>query len=222
MNKTAQKQYIASTTGVPLKSLSESFLRFETLLTTQNTISFNVKENTGTTLPTEKRLSLNDAFIITHMALFVKKVASATPTAVQHANADLFPYRNPAVFDGTNDANLDGIYNSTLSLAVNQVKHIPGMNTFSFKRVPDAQKGNINAAIAGPVTYTTATDGRPNSLYGYVETDLIVLTGSQNIDIQIALPTGWSGTFAESSESNYAVLMVAGYLAQNQGTFSAQ
>jgi hypothetical protein len=218
MNKTAQKQFIASATGVPLTSLSESYLRFETLLTTQNTISFNVKENTGTTLPTEERLSLNDAFIITHMALFVKKIASATPTAVQHANADLYPYRNPSVFDGTNDANLDGLYNSTLSLAVNQRKFIPSMNTFSFKRVPDAQKG---APVAvGPLL--TPTDGRPNSLYGYVETDLIVLTGSQNIDIQIALPTGWSGTFAESSESNYAVLMVAGYLAQNQGTFSAK
>ncbi len=218
MNKTAQKQFIASATGVPLTSLSESYLRFETLLTTQNTISFNVKENTGITLPTEERLSLNDAFIITHMALFVKKIASATPTAVQHANADLFPYRNPAVFDGTNDANLDGLYNSTLSLAVNQRKFIPSMNTFSFKRVPDAQKGAPTAV--GPLV--TPTDGRPNSLYGYVETDLIVLTGSQNIDIQIALPTGWSGTFAESNESNYAVLMVAGYLAQNQGTFSAK
>lgn len=218
MNKTAQKQFIASATGVPLTSLSESYLRFETLLTTQNTISFNVKENTGTTFPTEERLSLNDAFIITHMALFVKKIASATPTAVQHANADLFPYRNPAVFDGTNDANLDGLYNSTLSLAVNQRKFIPSMNTFSFKRVPDAQKGAPTAV--GPLV--TPTDGRPNSLYGYVETDLIVLTGSQNIDIQIALPTGWSGTFAESNESNYAVLMVAGYLAQNQGTFSAK
>jgi hypothetical protein len=218
MNKTAQKQFIASATGVPLTSLSESYLRFETLLTTQNTISFNVKENTGTTLPTEERLSLNDAFIITHMALFVKKIASATPTAVQHANADLYPYRNPFIFDGTNDANLDGLYNSTLSLAVNQRKFIPSMNTFSFKRVPDAQRGAPTAV--GPLLQPT--DGRPNSLYGYVETDLIVLTGSQNIDIQIALPTGWSGTFAESAESNYAVLMVAGYLAQNQGTFSAK
>jgi hypothetical protein len=222
MNKTAQKQYVAAQTGAPLASLSESFLRFETLLSTQNKISFNVKENQGTIIATENRLSLNDAFIITHMALFVKKVASATPTVVQHANAVLYPYRNPSVFDGTNDANIDGLYNSTLSLAVNNVTYIPAMNTFSFKRVPNAQQGNINAAIAGPVTYTTATDERPNSLFGYVETDLIVLTGSQNINIDIDLPTGWSGTFAESSESNYAVLMVAGYLAQNQGTFSAK
>ncbi len=222
MNKTAQKQYVQAATGVPLASLSESYLRFETLLTTQNQIKFNVKENVGTVVPTERRLSLNDAFIITHMALFVKKVASATPTVVQHANAILYPYRNPSIFDGTNDANIESIYNSTLSLAVNNVTYIPGMNTFSFKRVPNAQQGNINAAIAGPVTYTTASDERPNSLFGYVETDLIVLTGSQTIDIAIDLPSGWSGTMAEASESNYAVLMVAGYLAQNQGTFSAK
>jgi hypothetical protein len=75
MNKTAQKQYVSAQTNAPLASLSESYLRFETLLTTQNQIKFNVKENVGTVIATEKRLSLNDAFIITHMALFVKKVA---------------------------------------------------------------------------------------------------------------------------------------------------
>lgn len=218
MNKTAQKQYVSAQTGAPLASLSESYLRFETLLTTQNQIKFNVKENVGTVIATERRLNLNDAFIITHMALFVKKVASATPTVVQHANAILYPYRNPSIFDGTNDANIESVYNSTLSLAVNNITYIPAMNTFSFKRVPNAQQGSPTAA--GPLLQ--ASDERPNSLFGYVETDLIVLTGSQTIDIAIDLPSGWSGTMAEASESNYAVLMVAGYLAQNQGTFSAK
>lgn len=219
MNKTAQKQYISQATGVPLVSLSESFLRLESLLTTQNTISFNVQQNLGTVIPTENRLSLNDAFIITHIGLFVKKVAVATPTAVNHANADLYPYANPSIFDGSaGDANIPAIYNSKLSLSVNQTKFIPGMNTYSFRRVPNAQKGAPTAA--GPLV--TPTDERPNSLFGYVETDLIVLTGSQTIDINISLPTGFSGSFTETNENNYAVLMVAGYLAQNQGSFSAK
>lgn len=218
MNKTAQKQYIAQAAKVPVESLSESYLRLETVLGTGNSIQFNAQINVGTPIATEQRLKLNDGFIITHMALFVKKIASATPTANQHAIAPLFPYVNPSVFDGTNDPNVEALYNSTLSLTVNQRTWIPAMNTFSFKRVPDAQKGAPTAA--GPLV--TPTDGRPNSLYGYVETDLIVLTGSQNIDIAITLPTGWNASMAETSETNCAVLMIAGYLAQNQGSFSAQ
>lgn len=218
MNKTAQKQYIAQAAGVPVESLSESFLRLETVLGTGNSIQFNAQLNVGTPIATEQRLKLNDGFIITHIGLFVKKIASATPTANQHAIAELYPYTNPSVFDGTNDPNVEALYNSTLSLTVNQRTWIPAMNTFSFKRVPDAQKGAPTAA--GPLV--TPTDGRPNSLYGYVETDLIVLTGSQNIDIAITLPTGWNASMAETGETNCAVLMIAGYLAQNQGSFSAK
>ena len=219
MNKTQAKQFISAQTGVNPSTLSESYLRLETLLSTQNTITFNVKENTGTTLATEKRLSLNDAFIITHMALFVKKIEDASPTAVQQANADLYPYANPAIFNGAaGDVNIPAVYNSTLSLSVNNVTYIPAMNTYSFRRVPNAQKGAPTAV--GPLV--TPTDERPNSLFGYVETDLIVLTGSQNIEVSISLPTGWSGSFTETNESNYAVLMVSGYLAQNQGSFSAK
>lgn len=217
-NKLAQKQYIAAQTGAPISSLSESFLRFETILNTQNKIVFNVKENTGTTIPTENRLGLNDAFIITHMALMVKKTATTTPTSADHANADLFPYVNPAAFPGVaGDRNLKSIYNSSLSLSVNNNTQIPAMNTYSFRRVPTSQFG---APIAvGPLLMPS--DERQNSLYGYVETDLILLRGSQQIDLNIELPTGWASTFVDTTTQNYAVILVAGYLASNQGTFSA-
>lgn len=217
MNVTQEKEYIAKTFGVGFSTLSASYLRLETLLGTSDTVQFNVQENLGTVIATEQRLKQSDQFIITHVSFAIKKIASSTPTAAQQAIAILYTWvnSNTGLFDGTNDANIQGIYNGSLQFDINRKTLIPQIQMRCFERVPEDQQGQPLAAIAGPVLYSLKRDSLPNGLFGYFQTDYIRFNGYDNIQPQINLPA--SVNMAEASESNYAVLLFNGYLASNQG-----
>lgn len=219
---TKEKEYIANRYGLPLASLSASFLRMETLLAAQQTINFNIQNNVGTQLASEQRLKQNDQFIVTQIGFAIKKIASATPTDAQQAVAKLYTWvnTNTGLFDGSNDANLQAIFNGFFQIALNRTVWIPGMDMRSFERVPEDQEGQPLAAIAGPVTYALKRDSFPNGLFGYFPADYIRLNGYDTLQPQIVLPA--SVNMAEASESNYAVLLFKGYLAANQGVQAAK
>lgn len=229
MNQTQRKLDIKAKASkilgkdVPFDSISNSELRLETVLTTQSAIRFFVPANQGTTLASEIRLNLNDAFVITHIGLFVSKVASATPTVNQVVNKKMYANPNPFIFDGAaGDVNIAGIYNSSFSFTVNKKTYIPNLHTRSFLRYGDSQEGSATSGITGPVvTARQANDSLPNGFFGYWDVDEMLITGTQDIQPVITLPTGYTATFTEASETNYAILLLKGYLLQNQGSFSA-
>lgn len=210
-------------TLIPFESISNSDLRLEQVLTTQSQILFNVLVNTGTTLASEIRLNLNDGFVITHIGLKVAKVAAASPTANQVVNKRLYSYANPFIFDGAaGDANIPALYNSQFSFTVNETAYIPSLHTLNFMRIGDAQEGSQTGVMTGPAYSRQAMDSLPNGLYGLWETDEILITGTQKIKPVINLPAGFTSTFTEANEVNYAVLLLKGYLLQNCGSFSAR
>jgi hypothetical protein len=217
MNITEEKKYIANLFGFNFQNLSASYLRMESLLSAQQQIQFNVQENIGTPVASEQRLKQSDQFVITHIGFAHKKIASATPTAAQQAVAKLYlwPNSNTGLFDGSNDANLWAIYNGWFEIALNRKTYVPAVDMRSFLRVPNQQEGQPLAAIAGPITYPVKGEEFPNGLFGYFKTDYIRLNGYDQLQPQINLPA--SVTMNESGESNYAVLLFKGYLAQNEG-----
>lgn len=229
MNQTLRKLEIQEKAAkvlnhaVPFDSISCSDLRCETVLTTQSSIRFTVPANQGTVLASEIRLGLNDAFVITHIGLRVAKVAAASPTTNQLVNKKMYCNPNPFIFDGVaGDANISGIFNSSFSFTVNKKTYIPNLSTQNFLRYGDAQEGSATSGITGPVvTARQANDSLPNGFFGYWDVDEMIITGSQDIQPVITLPTGYTSTFTESSETNYCILLLKGYLLQNQGTFSA-
>ncbi len=212
-----EKRYIESIFNIPFQSLSASYLRFEKLLGTQAEIVFNVQENLPGRIVSEQRLNQTDQFIVTHIGFAIKKIASATPTDAQQAAAILYTWvnTNTGLFDGSNDANIQAIYNGYFEIAVERKTYVPAIDMRSFERVPDIQQGQPLAAITGPTTYPVKRDGFPNGLYGYFPTDFIRLNGYDLIQPTITLPA--SVAMAEAAESNYAVLLFKGYLASNQG-----
>lgn len=218
---TAEKRYISERFGLPFDSLSASYLRLESLLATQATITFNVQENLPNVIASEKRLNQSDQFICTHLGFAIKKIAAASPSAAQQAVAKLFTWvnTNTGLFDGSNDANIQAIYNGFFEIAVNRKIYVPAIDMRSFERVPDAQEGQPLAAITGPVTYPLKRDGFPNGLYGYFPVDYIRLNGYDLLQPVITLPA--SVAMAEANESNYAVLLMKGYLSSNQGNAKA-
>lgn len=209
--------------NIPVASVSQSLLRLETVLTTQNQIVFNPLINGANLLASEVRLNLNDAFVITHIGLRVAKVASATPTTNQLVNKKMYTNPNPFIFDGAaGDVNISGIYNSQFSFGVNQNTYIPNLNTSEFLRYGDMQEGSATSGITGPVvTARMANDSKISGNYGFLETDEILITGTQQIVPAINLPAGYTASFTEASETNYAILLIKGYLISNYGTFSA-
>lgn len=228
MNQTQRKLEIQAKASqvlgktVPFDSISNSELRLETVLTTQSAVRFFVPANQGTVLASEIRLNLNDAFVITHIGLFVAKVAAASPTTNQVVNKKLYANPNPFVFDGAaGDVNIAGIYNSSFSFTVNKKTYIPNLHTRSFLRYGDAQEGSQTGVMTGPAYSRQANDSLPNGYFGYWDVDEMLITGTQDIQPVITLPTGYTASFTETNEVNYAVLLLKGYLLQNQGSFSA-
>lgn len=206
----AEKLYIADKLKVPFESLSQSYVRAETLLATQNTIAFVIQAGQKTTfLPTERPIKLNDEFVITHVFIGLKKVAAASPTNTEQIVAKVLTYENPVVFDGGGgDANVGGIYNGSLSITIDRVQFLPAIPVRSFRRVPQQQQ---NAVITD--VYPANIDEFPNGLYGFYPIEPVKVDGRQTLNIQIDL--GDAVDMDVASESNYAVLELRGYLVTN-------
>ena len=188
----SEKRFISQTLGVPYENLSQSYLRSETVLTTQAAIDFTLQTNKKqAALVTERLLNLNDEFVVTHFTVGLKRIASDTPTDLQQLTAPILTYDNSTAFAGTNGANVSSIYNSDLSWTIDRREFIPQFPMRAFRRVPTAQE----AANAGYTSEPTRINGR------------------QTIDLSVNL--GSSVTFDDSSNSYYAVFEARGYLVVN-------
>lgn len=213
----SEKNYIAekvrTTDGQPIEyaQLSQAYIRAETLLGTQSVINFQVqKGQVSSPLATERLIQLNDQFVITHMFIGLKAIASDTPTALQHANAIVYTWSDPNVFSGTNAVNTPAIYQGSLSFTIDRTEYIPQFPMRAFLRVPETQ-------FTDNAYYTTSAiktrDSFNNGLYGFYPCEPTVINGRQTLDIAVNL--GTSVVMDDTSNSYYAVLELRGYLVVN-------
>lgn len=207
----AEKQYITSKLGVPYDSLSQSYLRAETTLTTTSVISFNVqKGQVSSPIVTENLLELNDQFVITHLGFGLKYIGADSPSTQQQLNAQVYTYADTNVFTGTNAQNVAAIYNRDLSFTINRKDFIPSFPMRSFLRVPETQTA-ANAFFTG--SGQKLTNGFGNGLYSFYPTEVVLIDGRQTLDININLNA--SVSFDDSSAYVAAVLELRGYLIVN-------
>ena len=209
---------MAGKLGVDYSSLSQSYLRAETALATTSVIPFEFQSSQVTTsIVTENLLSLNDEFAIGQLGVFLKKVASDTPTDLEHLNSQLLTWNDPQTFTGTNAANVGAIYNGTFSFTINRTQYIPAIDTRDFRRVPNTQQNN-NVLASGTAT-TPADTFSPigtdevNMAYSFLDVDPVLIDGRSTLDINIDL--GSSVAFDDASNSYYAVAILRGYLITN-------
>jgi len=215
----SEKKFIESRLGVPYESLSASYIRSETALGNTSVIPFFLqKNNKANPTSTERLLELNDKFVITHLFIGLKQIASDTPTDAQQGLADIYTWPNPRVFAGANAANVKALYNGSLKFTIDRKEYIPEFPVRSFLRVPRVQQGTVS--ISDGTSGTPSTDffagGRDtfeNGLYGFYPQEPTQIDGRQTLDIQISL--GASYNFDDSSNTVYAVLEARGYLVVN-------
>ena len=207
----SEKRFISERIGVPYENLSQSYLRAETVLGTQSVIDFVLQTNKKQgSLVTERLLDLNDEFVITHFTVGLKRIASDTPTDTQQLVAPVLTYENETAFAGTNGGNVAAIYNSDLSWTIDRKEFVPQFPVRAFRRVPTTQQ----AANAGYTSSGVNTlDGFDNGLFAFYPSEPTKIDGRQTIDLAINL--GSSVTFADASNSYYAVFEARGYLIVN-------
>ena len=194
--------------------ITDSYLRFETVLGTSTSLSFNTLVNQGAQTVTEHRLNMPDRFCVTDMGFFIRKVAAATPTDPQIASAQLDTFPNALTYTGAGEAAaLNALYNSYLTVRIDSVVYYDSLDLLRFYRVPTSQQ-NVSYVVASPAGNTIQADGWDTMNYGFAPIDpTFSLDGKAKNDISVTLPT--SIAMAGTSSVNYAVLIVRGFLLQN-------
>ena len=205
------KQFVASRLGIPYENLSQSYLQKGIALGTQSVINFPIQTSqVASPLVTDNLLNLNDEFVVTSYTVFLRTVGADSPTNTQLLNAVPYTYNDTNVFTGTNSVNVGAIYNGVLSFTIDRKDFIPAYPARAFYRVGDTQTA-ANAFFTG--SGQKLSNAFPNSLYGFVESEPVKITGRQTIDISVDL--GASVDFTTSAVTNYAVLELRGFLVVN-------
>jgi len=199
----AEKKFIAERTGIPYSNLSQSYLRAETQLGALSQYDFELqRNNVSNPTVTERLLDLNDEFVITHLTIGLKNVASNTDA--EHIVAPIQTYANNETASGNVNPlgdSVEAIYNSSFSLTINRKEFLPEFPVRFFKRVGDTQ-----------VTATTQSS-YSNGLYGFAPFEPVKVDGRMTIDATISVGTGID--LSPASGVNYAVLELRGYLVTN-------
>lgn len=196
--------------GVDPKSavLSQSYLRFEQLLSASKTsYSFGILQNDGgnsgvAQRPTEQRLALQDSFYCSSVQIMFGKAANTSDT-----NFPLYSYPHQQIF-GNDFANLWNAYNAQLQLTVNNRTIVTAWDLFRHYYAPQTQQIAATAGTANLNQLSGAGDAafecEPNW----------VLIGSKNNNLTINLPNAITGTPVTASNT-YFVVILRGILAQN-------
>jgi hypothetical protein len=205
-----EKKFIQERLGIAYENLSQSYLRAETALSNLSSYAFQLQANrVASPIVTENLLNLNDQFVITHFTIGLKYIASDTPTALQHLNAQVYTYADTNVFAG-NAANAAGIFNSDLNFTIDRREFLPAFPTRAFLRVPGTQTA-ANAWFTASAQ--KLTNEYSNGLYGFYPSDPTLIDGRQTLDIQVSL--GNASTIDDTGYTAYAVFEVRGYLVTN-------
>lgn len=189
--------------------LTQSFLRLEQAVVAAKTLytfPILVNETQLGIFNTENRLNLQDSFVVSQLGFFI-----SVPSGATDATFALQSYPNAIKFP-TGAAGMQTLYNSKISLTVNNDVLLPSWDTLRNLYVPVTQDGI--AATGGVNTNIDAFDGSENGFYP-VEPN-ITLIGSKNSSLQLELPAA----IATIDANSRITIMLRGVLAQNSTVVS--
>jgi|GEM_PF-3101681 len=197
---------------------STSYLRAEILLSSAvNNLNFNFlaaqqSNQAQNNIVTNRLLGQNDTFTALGMAFYIKKTvkaagATTVPTDAQQAGSILRTFPNPLVFTGAESLALEAFYNGFISVKIDTTDFIPSLPAMSFRRAATSQEDVGTAANRIP------RDEFNQAFYGRVDVKpSFEFSGSSQIQIVNNLPTSVDATAVVNTGSNYAVMVLLGYL----------
>jgi len=205
-----EKKFIEAKLGLPYASLSQSYLRAETSLTTTSTIPFNLQSaNVASPLVTEKLLNLNDVFVITNVSVGARFISGTTLTNQKQLNTEVINYYDKNTFvETTYGANIASLWNSNLSWIINRREYVPALSMRNFLFAPITQTATNSGYSTGP-----STQNAWNSPFtSFLPFEPTVISGRDTLNINVNLGSSVQFTAANTV---YATLEVRGYLVTN-------
>jgi hypothetical protein len=164
--------------------LSQSYIRSEVAMSTSTTsyhipVLVNDTQN-GSSFPTENRLNLQDAAVISSVGVYVSIPTNATTTAFP-----LYSYPNQVVFSTSGAATqLYNLYNGYMQIAINNRVIVPSWGLYKHLAVPQTQQGTQAGTTNGGIDQFDGTS------QGYFPMEPnVVLVGSKNNQISLNLPS---------------------------------
>jgi hypothetical protein len=205
-----EKKFIEAKLGLPYASLSQSYLRAETSLTTTSTIPFNLQSaNVAAPLVTEKLLNLNDVFVITNVSVGARFISGTTLTNQKQLNSEVINYYDSNTFtEATYGANIASLWNSNLSWIINRREYVPALSMRNFLFAPISQ----TAANAGYATGPKQTNAWNGPFTSFLPFEPTVISGRDTLNINVNLNSSVQFTAANTV---YATMEVRGYLVTN-------
>lgn len=201
--------------------ITESYLRMDQILDTTKALTFNPRKDQNMVTSSEIRLSTNDVFTMTDIALRLYKVAGTEDNANDVAKSVPYTYPNPFIFNGvttvTEADELETIYNGFLKLVAGTTVWIPKFPLRSLYRVPQVQKGEVlteivDVAGTGLETQRVSTGEWSGYDYGYAPLlPSFNLSGQQDVNFELNFPQ--SGAMSgQDTTINILSLEVKGFL----------
>lgn len=191
-----------------------STLRSEAVLAVQNSIQFNILQNTpnpgnnGVIRSSEKRLQLQDAFVVTEIAIMFGNELSA---GTKPGSVMLQTWENPAAVAvlpltvggfGANAPSLIEAYNGTLDILIDTVQYMSGLDLLHFKRVDTAQAGTLLFTASNQAQSYFDGEGA-----FFKVAPFIVLTGQSAPLFTVNLPDSTDFTLVASNRVIAALLL---------------
>ena len=184
------------------KDITDSYLRFETLITNgTNKLSFKTYVGDGTTqTPTERRLDRNDKFVITSWGFFIIAQPDGKSTGRLHSYPNQLDFTPlvPAVA-----ADLEALFNGELVVTVQRKKVIPAYDMQRFLKVPETQQSAASNRDQRDFKRLLV------NLTPHVEIDG---SGTNEIEINYPAHAGWSGGTPAAGFKHYACIYAHGLL----------
>lgn len=207
----------------PEARITQGTISSENLLSgASQVISWNVKDNKSNPTVNDVLLRQSDAFCVTAMSIQLRRVvqAGATATNAEIAQGKLYTYANTTVFPSTESGFLQTIYNGNLVVTINKNQVYTQFPGRVFEFVPPLQQGQTTAAVTGPTTYTASRDAKKAFVDGFCPLwPTINLQGAWDINFTLNLPASVALN-ATGNFSNYATLILDGYVLQNAAKYS--
>lgn len=192
------------------------YLRSEVLMPTTGITSIKfpitAQDNSGGAQRTsEKRLLNNDAFLATHLGVFIAR----QDTTLAQSSEILHSFPNPRIFTNAADGltGVQGFYAGSLQVRVNETVYFDALDCLSFMRADTAQQGNANSAVAvtGVVGWSAWEADRCFKRI----TPNIAFNGLGNNFVQVNLPESLVLGTATAGQANIAVFIARGFNIQN-------
>lgn len=198
---------------------TQSHLRREVALGTTSAVEFDLSKNTATS-NTEVALATNDAFVVTHLGIFIgyRKNSDTDNRSLKLAtfpNGALF---NPGGATAAALAATEAFYNGRVGVRVNDTLVVSDLDALAFQRTDTAQEGQAQSTVATTGLFQGSFWGQDAAFKSMTPNIMFNGPWTNRVNLEFPAALNFSMAAAATPLNLYAVLICRGFKLANGGT----